>query len=583
MNPSSKPQSLIGRYLARETDRPEWGDGQYAPQQNFLGDLSGNTVDHFINGVAYFKALEDEIEALRASTANGRYLYLTAWWLGLSRLPADTEVQAFGELAGTIVQQFPVLKDYTRPVRVGAEYPPLTLPSGALLSRRLEELHKSGADVRILAWVSPFAARYDVPEFGGIRIVNAQTLLSVAEMRSRFGEQGAGKVMVNLTAHPLGAVHCKLVVAGDHTSTRAFTGGIDPVMNRTAPAWHDLAVRVTGPAAAAIHRFFQQMWAENLKLPAENFVVDRHPIESRLKTATAVPDPPEPPRGNGTGAHVQVLRTVPQMRFSSSGPAWLYGKSSVVRALITAGVGFRKAPISFAPDGLFEFKVALQKAIGGAEKYIFIADQAFSSEEIMDWINARLLQKPDLKVILLHGGDPTNPPSGDMPEAVNKHLIPNVPQLLLGSRSGLQGLEVYGWPGTAVHCKVTIIDDVFCIVGSANAMRRSLYTDTELSVAVLDATETGLVRRLRRDLWAKYCGMTLPSEMLMAGAVQPGYDELLDLGNALSLWSESWGGALPSHVKLLPGLKSFQLPMPVTEPYSQEQHDREDADSRMTF
>lgn len=583
MNPSSKPQALIGKYLVRETDRTNWGDGEHAPQQNFLSDLSGNAVDHFVNGVAYFKALEDEIEALRRSTANGRYLYLTAWWLGLAHLPPDTEIQPFGELGNAVLQQFPVLKDYARPVRVGAEYPPLTLPSGTLLSRHLEELHKSGVDVRILAWVSPFAARYDVPGLGGIRIVNAQTLLSVAEMRSRFGEQGAGKVMLNLTAHPLGAVHCKLVVAGDQTSTRAFTGGIDPVMDRTSPAWHDLAVRVTGPAAAAVHRFFQQMWAENLKLPVESFTVDRHPIESRLKTATPVPDPPKPPDGNGTGAHVQVLRTVPQMRFSSSGPEWLYDKNSVVRALITAGVGFRKAPISFAPDGLFEFKVALEKAIGQAEKYIFIADQAFSSQEIMGWINARMLAKPDLKVILLHGGDPTDPPSGDMPEAVNHHLVPRLPQLLLGSRSGLQNLEMYGWPGTTVHCKVTIIDDVFCIVGSANAMRRSLYTDTELSVAVLDATGTGLVRRLRRDLWAKYCGMHLPSELLLAGAVDHGYDELLDLDNALSVWSESWPGTLPANVKLLPGIRGFQLPMPVTRPYSQEEHDRKDADSRKTL
>ncbi|MGI5206937.1 phospholipase D family protein [Spirillospora sp. CA-108201] len=583
MNPSSKPQALIGKYLVRETDRTKWGDGEYAPQQNFLGDLSGNTVDHFVNGVAYFKALEAEIEALRTSTAKGRYLYLTAWWLGLSKLPADTEVQAFGEFGSAVVQQFPVLNDLTRPVQVGKEYPPLTLPSGELLSRRLEDLHKSGADVRILAWVSPFGARYAVPELGGIRIVNAQTLLSVAEMRSRFGEAGAGKVMVNLTAHPLGAVHCKLVVVGDHKTTRAFTGGIDPVMDRTHPAWHDLAVRVTGPAATAVHRFFQQMWAENLKLPPENFLVDRHPIESRLKTAAPVPDPPEPPRGDGTGAHVQVLRTVPKMRFSSSGPTWLYDKSSVVRALITAGVGFRKEPISFAPDGLFEFKVALEKAIGQAEKYIFIADQAFSSKEIMGWINARMLAKPDLKVILLHGGDPSDPPSGDMPEAVNNHLIPRVPTVLFGGPSGLQGLEVYGWPGTAVHCKVTIIDDVFCVVGSANAMRRSLYTDTELSVAVLDATDTGLVRRLRRDLWAKYCGMLLPDEMLLSGATQPGYDELLHLDNALSMWSPTWGGALPADVKPVPGIKGFHLPMPVTVPYSQQDHDRKDADSRMTF
>ncbi len=219
--------------------------------------------------------------------------------------------------------------------------------------------------------------------------------------------------------------------------------------------------------------------------------------------------------------------------------------------------------------------MALQKAISQAEKYIFIADQAFSSQEVMDWINARLLQKPGLKVILLHGSDPADPPSGDLVQAVNAHLIPHVPPLLLDSISGLQGVEFYGWGGTAVHCKVTIIDDIFCIVGSANAMRRSLYTDIELSVAILDATGTGLVRSLRRDLWAKYCGMLR--------ATDKGYDELLDIGKALSLWSSAWGGALPPEAKLLSAIKGFTLPMPVTIPYSQEDHDRQDADSRNDF
>ncbi|NDU72424.1 hypothetical protein GWI34_07265 [Actinomadura sp. DSM 109109] len=225
--------------------------------------------------------------------------------------------------------------------------------------------------------------------------------------------------------------------------------------------------------------------------------------------------------------------------------------------------------------------MALEKAISRAEKYIFIADQAFSSQEIMGWINARMLAKPDLKVILLYGGDPTDTPTGDMPEAVNNHLVPHVPQVLVGGPSGLQGLEVYGWGDTTVHCKVTIIDDVFCIVGSANSMRRSLYTDVELSVAVLDAADTGVVRNLRRDLWAKYCGLTLPSEMLLVGAKAPGYDELLDLDKALSLWSPLWGGTLPSHVKLLDRIKGFRLPMTGGLPFSQEVHDLRDADSRM--
>jgi phosphatidylserine/phosphatidylglycerophosphate/cardiolipin synthase-like enzyme len=566
---------MIRKYLARETDREKWEDGDYAPEQAFVSDLTGNTVDYFINGDAYFKALEAEIDALCRSKAKGRYLYLSAWWLGLARLPATTLVQPFGEQGTALLA--PIAKNLVEPTQIGVEAHALELPSGTLLARKLEDLLKSGADVRILGWVSPFAARYAIPQLAGIRVVNVQTLLSIAEMRSRFGEF-ADKVMVNLVAHPMGASHCKLVVVGDQKSTRAFTGGIDPVMSRRAANWHDLAVRVTGPGAIAIYRFFQQLWAENLKLPPEGFVIDKAPIMSCLKTAGPIPDPPDLKGGDGTGACVQVLRTVPQMQFSTTGPAWL-NQNAAVRTLITAGVGFRKAPIGFAPKGRFEFKVALQKAISRAEKFIFMADQGFSSQEIMSWINARLLEKPDLKVILLHGSDPADPPSGDLAEAVNSHLIPHLPIHLLHT-SHVEGVEFHGWPGTAVHCKVTIIDDVFCIVGSANAMRRSLYTDIELSVAILDTTNTGIVRSLRRDLWAKYCGMHLPAEHLLVGVKDVGYDELLDIDNALSLWSPAWGGALPAGVRLLPAIRGFQLPMPATTAYSSDKHDLQDPDSR---
>ncbi|MFB4310594.1 phospholipase D family protein [Actinomadura sp. GTD37] len=580
MDNTSGTRKLIGTYLASEMDREEWANGDHPPEQIFPSDLSGNTVDYFINGTAYFTALDDEIKTLCASKERGRFLYLSAWWLGLSPVSAATEIRALGEMGAAVARQFPVLKDVTLPVKVGTDLPPMILPSGEPLSTRLKELHDSGADVRILAWVSPFAARYAVPELEGIRVVNAQTLLSVAEMRKHFGDQGAGNVLLNLAAHPMGAAHCKLVVAGDRKSTRAFTGGIDPVENRKAKYWHDLAVRVTGPGATAIHRFFQQLWAENLGLPVETFQIGGQQIPSRLTSAGKIPDLAAKPAGTGTGAHVQVLRTVPCMRFTTAGPAWIFEKSAVVRALIAAGIGFQKQPISFAKDGLFEFKVALEKAIRKAEKYIFIADQGFTSQEIMGWINARLRQRPQLKVILLHGSDPADPPTGDLAHAVNEHLIPGVPPLLLDSSSGLQGLEFRGWTNTTVHCKVTIIDDVFCIVGSANSMRRSLYTDIELSVAILDAAGTDTVRRLRRDLWAKYCGMALPEEMPLIAFEQKGYDELLDIDNALSLWCRAWGGALPPGVALLPAIKGFQLPMPVTAPYSPESHDRQDPDSR---
>ena len=41
-----------------------------------------------------------------------------------------------------------------------------------------------------------------------------------------------------------------------------------------------------------------------------------------------------------------------------------------------------------------------------------------------------------------------------------------------------------------VHAKTTLIDDQCAIIGSANAMRRSLFTDIEHSVIYVDAQDS---------------------------------------------------------------------------------------------
>ncbi|HMG61587.1 MAG TPA: phospholipase D-like domain-containing protein, partial [Streptosporangiaceae bacterium] len=187
----------------------------------------------------------------------------------------------------------------------------------------------------------------------------------------------------------------------------------------------------------------------------------------------------------------------------------------------------------------------------------------------------RLRAKPDLKVILLHGGDPADQKSGDLPEAINRHLIPGLSEEKKFTHSGIKGVEFWAWSGVTVHCKVTIIDDVFCIVGSANAMRRSLYTDVELSVAILDSTGSGLVSRLRRDLWTQYCGIT--------DTLDPGYGPLLDIDKALSLWSPFWGKDPGTGTKLLDAITGQALPLPVAAAYSEKLHDLADSDSRKTF
>ena len=57
----------------------------------------------------------------------------------------------------------------------------------------------------------------------------------------------------------------------------------------------------------------------------------------------------------------------------------------------------------------------------------------------------------------------------------------------------------------AAHAKVSIVDDEWFSVGSANLNRRGLATDTEMNVQVMSAE---IARQLRCRLWAEHLGVS---------------------------------------------------------------------------
>ncbi len=90
-----------------------------------------------------------------------------------------------------------------------------------------------------------------------------------------------------------------------------------------------------------------------------------------------------------------------------------------------------------------------------------------------------------------------------------------------------------------VHSKATIIDDHWLFVGSANCMRRSLYTDGEISVGVLDKHDT-LAKQARIDLWGGHFGK--PADQRLAGQPEPcpgGLETLLGIVPALYTFDHS--------------------------------------------
>jgi len=544
------------QYLSQADDYPNWAPGERVPYQAY-----GNQVEAFIDGTTYFSAIDAEITSLLGDPGANPYFYITAWSLGLAAVNKKIEVCVGDRTATALAELVPGL---TPQWECKLDVSGIVLPqSNELLLLRLVALAEKGVDVRVLAWTSPFAPKYKevADKTDGIVQDNLHTIISVDTLRGMVGKNLADRVMLNTVAHPLASAHLKLVVCGNDSRMCAYTGGLDPQQNRLkAPdgqpegGWHDVAVRVQGPSAGGMYDFFAELWNEQRTRLVESFYLGGREIPSHSATAPVLQKREAVAVKNVPLHTVQVLRTVPQMCFSLGGPEQFIS-NPIDRFVMSKAVGFQRLPLTFAPNGIFEYKVALRKAISRAQDYVFIADQCFWSFEVMDWLNDRVKQAPNLKVILLYGPDPKDPPTGIMRKAIDDHLYPGLT---------VDQLSIWRWKSTAVHCKVVIVDDMWCTVGSANCARRSLYSDIELSVGIADPA---FVRPFRAALWAHYCGLP------------PQSPALLDLRAALGIWKKKWGAA-PGGVQLRTTIVGLEDP---TAQFNQLVQDLLDVDSRMTF
>jgi len=110
--------------------------------------------------------------------------------------------------------------------------------------------------------------------------------------------------------------------------------------------------------------------------------------------------------------------------------------------------------------------------------------------------------------------------------------------------------------GIFVHAKTTLVDDHWAIIGSANCMRRSLYTDGENSVAFVDEDDLA-VKEYRKRLWAHHFR-------------HPTAADFEDVKASLHSWETSWftAGTAPARPKRsAPGpeyLEPVNLPIATT-------------------
>lgn len=415
-------------------------------------------VEPLVHGTRYFPALKAAINAV----GSGGFIYLTGWWMKDSF-----------SLDGS---------------------------SGASVADLLKAKAKAGVDVRVMGWVMApevLNSRLLRASLGsglaggltGMLDLNDDTIQLITTLRAEPAL--ADKAVLNILSHPAGAVHMKFALVGTESSAVGFTGGIDMETFRWDASWHDVQVKASGAVLSDFYGAFRDMWNE-----VRSRSVVR--LTGRVKTAdshtTSMPNlPSRTVTGTAGTLHVQSLRTLPRMNFST----------------IASTVLPTNQPLSYATSGLFQIRQVWEKALKAADNVIYMEDQGFFSAEIFDWINETIKAQSGLRVILLTGqADPNDAPNNMLAKffavAINNHLLKGIPA---GSPI-LDRIGVFSHRSKVIHTKATLVDDTWAMIGSANAMRRSLYTDMEHNVAYMD--EQGLaVPQHRAALWQPHLGSSI--------------------------------------------------------------------------
>ncbi|MGE1015770.1 phospholipase D-like domain-containing protein [Bacillus wiedmannii] len=416
--------------------------------------VTGNQVVPYINLMDYYTALGQAIRKTRANLAD--FVYLSGWELNL-----DT----FIDPPGTSPRQ--TLRE---------------LLSSAILRN---------VEVRVLLPDQPNDAS------------NRTTLEQISKMK------GGG--ILDPFHKFLGTHHQKLVIIRNAEGVFGFCGGMDianarlmregDISKKEAP-WHDVQVRVSGPAASDLWNSFVQRFKEVSNKYKSYTIL---PLTQKLKGIEAYPPLSirEPDftasKTDNNGLNVQVVRTYPNMQKRHFGDT-----------LITYP---RQAGYNFARNGEMGIYDLLTHAISRTSKTIYLEDQYLVNSVSMGQhppiteALRKTIEKPSfIKMIILVAGNGTVEMEICQVASRRAEFIKQLGPM------AKQKLAVYAYKGDNnspywLHSKTWIFDDQFAVVSSANCNRRGYSYDSEIGVGVSGTNaneQIPFAHRLRMDLWLKH-------------------------------------------------------------------------------
>lgn len=228
----------------------------------------------------------------------------------------------------------------------------------------------------------------------------------------------------------------------------------------SVPAWHDVQVAIRGHAVTDIWSIFRSRWNDRRDANDSPLLSEFH--KSRQIGASSFTTPAV----SGSGmCSVQVLQTLP---CDGSYP--------------------------FATRGENTIFLAYRRAINQASRYIYIEDQYFWPNDLIRHLKDALRKRVFVIVVVARDYD-LPPPAQQLHKGMRKEVM----DILNGA--GTHGADQYfhifhlqrnDGQQIYVHSKTMIIDDAVAFIGSANFNHRSMTTDTELQVSVVDAAKVNV-------------------------------------------------------------------------------------------
>jgi phosphatidylserine/phosphatidylglycerophosphate/cardiolipin synthase-like enzyme len=326
----------------------------------------------------------------------------------------------------------------------------------------------------------------------------------------------SGAAIIDSRLPPLGIHHQKMLIVQGQYGLVAFLGGMDfdPSRIEQNPGlgrpWHDVHVRIAGPAALECRKVFEDRWLDH----PSSFTFD----QKLGASATATEEQrralafPRPAKLSLDALPSSIMRN-DSKRFTRQ----------VHVAIGRTFANLSKAqlpPYKFAPNGDFSAWGLIEHGIKQATRWIYLEDQYLVSRMVRQALLAKLRDQSFEYLLMVMNG--SGAAAVDFKFLITARNEFRRDLLAIDPKKNRWGLyilkqptdpERQKWCGSYLHSKTWIFDDGYVITGSANCDNRGYTLDTEVVAGIAEsnlfdvATGEGFAVDLRIRLWHKHLGL----------------------------------------------------------------------------